>query len=89
MGLNETDTAGVFIVDVQDGYPAAQAGIRSGDVIVDFDGVQVQTPFELYAEMLKHDVGDAVKLKVYRDGEYFDFIVQLAEAPYTEGDGQE
>src|SRR4029434_901173 len=29
---------GVFVEDVRDGTPAARAGLKSGDVIVDFDG---------------------------------------------------
>jgi len=89
MGPNETDIVGVYIVDTLDGYPAEEAGIRSGDVITDFDGVPLQTPYELFAEMLKHDVGDIVKLKVYRDGRYLGFELKLVEAPYTEESGQE
>ena len=89
MGPNETDIVGVYIVDTLDGYPAEEAGIRSGDVITEFDGIALQTPYELFAEMLKHDVGDMVKLKVYRDGRYLEFELKLVEAPYTENSGQE
>lgn len=89
MGLNETDIVGVYIVNAQDGYPASKAGIRTGDVIVKFDGTQIKTPYELFAEMLKADVGDRVELRVFRDGKYIIFDLILVEAPYTENTGQE
>jgi len=53
MGLNETDVVGVYIVNPLEGYPAEEAGIKSGDVITEFDGVSLQTPFDLFAEMIK------------------------------------
>lgn len=89
MGLNETDVVGVYIVNAQNGYPASKAGIRTGDVIVEFDGVQIKTPYELFAEMLKSDVGDSIELRVFRDGKYMIFDLVLVEAPYTENTGQE
>ncbi len=89
MGQNGTDIAGVYIVNAQEGYPASEAGIRSGDVIVEFNGAQIQTPYELFAEMLKSDVGDRVELRVCRDGKYIIFDLILVEAPYTKNTGQE
>jgi S1-C subfamily serine protease len=80
---------GVYITNTQRGYPANEAGMRSGDVITRFDGAPLQTPYELFAEILKHDVGDTVILEVYRDGEFLEFELELVEAPYTEGSGQE
>ena len=84
MGSDETDIVGVYIVDTLEGYPAREAGIRSGDVIIEFGGVQVKTPFELFAEILQHDVGDEVDVKIYREGRYMVLTVVLDEAPYTE-----
>jgi len=89
MGPNETDIVGVYIINTQDGYPANEAGIRIGDVVVEFDGVQIKTPYELFAEMLKSDVGDRVELTVFRDGKYIIFNLILVEAPYSENTGQE
>ena len=91
MGENETDIVGVYIVNTMQGYPAREAGIKSGDVIVEFDGAPVKTPFELFAEILKRNVGQEVDLKIYRGGKYKIITLTLAEAPYTEnteGTGQ-
>ena len=84
MGFNETEIIGVYILNIVDGYPAWEAGIKPGDIIVEFDGAPVSTPFELFAEILKRNVGQEVDIRIYRDGKYLNLILILAEAPYTE-----
>jgi len=84
MGENKTDVTGVYINNVTEGYPAEEAGIKSGDIIVQFDGVEVQGPLELLAQILRHNVGDSVNIKIYRDGEYLNIILELVESPTTE-----
>lgn len=79
MGENETDIAGVYINDVVKGYPAEKAGIKKGDIIVEFDGVAVKTPYELLAQILRHDAGDVVQIKIYRDGDYQTISLELVE----------
>lgn len=83
MGENKTDVVGVYIKSVMKGYPAEKAGLREGDVIVEFNGTKIQTPYELLAQILRHNVGDVVELKVYRDGDYIDINVELVESPST------
>jgi len=83
----ETDVVGVYIVNTLEGYPAREAGIKTGDVIVKFDGVSVSTPFEIFAEILKRNVGQEVVIRIYRDGKYLTLSLILAEAPYTENNG--
>ena len=83
----ETDVVGVYIVNTLEGYPAREAGIKTGDVIVKFDGVSVSTPFEIFAEILKRNVGQEVDIRIYRDGKYLTLSLILAEAPYTENNG--
>ncbi|MBA7699166.1 Periplasmic pH-dependent serine endoprotease DegQ [subsurface metagenome] len=84
MGENRTDIVGVYIENAMEGYPAVEAGIKSGDIITEFDGAVVQTPFELFAQILRLNVGDIVELEVYRDGEYLTITLELVEAPITE-----
>ena len=84
MGENRTDIVGVYIENAMEGYPADEAGIKSGDIITEFDGAVVQTPFELFAQILRLNVGDIVELEVYRDGEYLTITLELVEAPITE-----
>ncbi|MDZ7838616.1 MAG: trypsin-like peptidase domain-containing protein [Actinomycetota bacterium] len=81
MGENPTDILGVYINSVMDGYPAQKAGIRQGDIIVEFAGKEVQTPYELLAQILRHNVGDNIRVKLYRDGNNIELDLNLAEAP--------
>ncbi len=84
MEENKTDIIGVYIKNTTEGYPAEKAGIKSGDIITEFDGVEVQNPLELIAQILRRDVGDVVKIKIYRDGEYLNITLELVESPATE-----
>jgi len=84
MGENKTDVTGVYITNVMEGYPAEEAGIKSGDIIVQFEGVEVQDPLELLGQILRHNVGDSVNIKIYRDGEYLNITLGLVESPTTE-----
>lgn len=81
MGENTTDVVGVYIRSVMKGYPAHKAGLRAGDVIVEFNGVALRSPYELLAQILRHNVGDVVELKVYRGGQYLTLKVELVETP--------
>ncbi len=79
MGENETDIAGVYVNNVIKGYSAEKAGIKKGDIIIEFDGVAVKTPYELLARILRHNVGDEVQIKIYRDGDYQTASLELVE----------
>lgn len=84
MGENDTDIPGVFLVSVIDSYPAQEAGIQAGDIIVEYDGKQVSTPYQLLTQILRSNVGDEITLKIYRDGSYLTKDVALAESPMTQ-----
>jgi len=84
MGENKTDITGVYINDAPEGYPASEAGIKTGDIISKFDGVEVKTSYELFAQILRHDVGDVVEVEIYRVGEYLTVTLKLVENPATQ-----
>jgi putative serine protease PepD len=71
----------VYIESVTAGYPAEKAGIRSGDIITEFNGKKVETQFQLLAQILRHNVGDSVELSVYRSGNYLKISLMLVESP--------
>ncbi len=81
MGDNTTDTKGVFVKTVTGGYPAEKAGIKSGDIITELNGKKVETQYELFAQILRQNVGDSLSVKVYRQGSYLTFNVELQERP--------
>lgn len=71
---------GVLVVLISQGGAAQNSGIKSGDVIVEFDGEEIETDDKLIELIDSKKPGDEVKVKVYRDGEYKSFDVKLTEA---------
>lgn len=69
---------GVYVYQVFSGSPAEAAGISRGDIIVEFDGQQVKTKQELNNAKNQKSIGDKVKVKVYRDGDYQELEITLS-----------
>ena len=69
---------GVYVYQVFSGSPAEAAGISRGDIIVEFDGQQVKTKQELNNAKNKKSIGDKVKVKVYRGGDYQELEITLS-----------
>ena len=61
---------GIYVYQLYSDSPAAQAGIQKGDIIVEFDGQTVKTTQEINDIKNQKQIGDKVKIKVYRAGEY-------------------
>jgi len=61
--------AGVQVYEVEAGGPASKAGLQSGDIITEANGVRVYDFTDLSAEIDKLTAGDSMELKVYR---YYD-----------------
>ncbi|WDU83187.1 S1C family serine protease [Caloramator sp. Dgby_cultured_2] len=70
---------GVGVQEVVRGSGADLAGIRPGDIIVEFDGKKLTKFEDLQEAKEKRKVGDIVKAKVWRDGRYFDVRIKLTE----------
>lgn len=68
---------GIYVYQVFSGSPADQAGLSRGDIIVEFDGQQVTTKQELNDAKNQKSIGDKVKVKVYRGGNYQDLEITL------------
>ncbi|HEU4356520.1 MAG TPA: trypsin-like peptidase domain-containing protein [Actinomycetota bacterium] len=60
---------GVEVMDVMPGSPAAQAGIRSGDLIVELDGAPISDVRDMQRLMVDDVIGRSVDGRVWRDGE--------------------
>ena len=61
--------AGVEVVEVVDGSPAAGAGLRRGDVIVELGGEPVEGVGDLQRLMAAELIGRSVAMRVLRGGE--------------------
>src|SRR5947208_3152345 len=61
-------SSGVEVVEVVDGSPAAQAGLRPEDLIVELNGVPVQTVDDIQRLMVGELIGAQVHARVLREG---------------------
>ena len=68
---------GVYIYKISANSPAQELGLQRGDVIVEFDGQKVLTINEINTIKNEKNIGDKVKIKVYRDGDYKEGVLTL------------
>ena len=56
--------SGILVTEVQPGSPAEKAGIEANTIVTKFDGAALNSDNSLLEQLLKHKVGDTVKLTV-------------------------
>ena len=76
---------GVVVANVQAKTPAADAGVKAGDVIMDFAGKKVSNPSDLQEIVERCPVGSKQSLVVLRDGKSTKLNVTLREQPANYG----
>jgi serine protease Do len=70
-----TTPRGVVIVDVVEGQPAHQAGLRKGDVVLSVDGHPIRDAKALHDRIVCSHPGKQLALQLLRDGRVHDPIV--------------
>jgi S1-C subfamily serine protease len=81
---------GVLILQTQPGSPAANAGLKGtqqtydgdlilGDIITAIDGEKVGNNDDLFRILDKHQIGDTVKVEIFRNGSKTTVSVKLTE----------
>ncbi len=71
------ESGGMGITGVRDGSPAAKAGIRAGDIIVEFGDHAIEDVYGYMYALAEFEPGDEVQVVVLRDGERMAFTVVL------------
>src|SRR5258707_10712227 len=69
------------VVRVEDGTPAAKAGLKADDLILSIDGKTADTRDALFGILQRAKPGDLVTVKVKRDEEEKEFKITLAKRP--------
>jgi Do/DeqQ family serine protease len=72
---------GVLIEEVLEGGPAANAGLRSGDVILRLGRHEIEDAQALRFRLAIRSLGDTVKLTVFRNGERLMLPLELVPPP--------
>ncbi len=70
---------GVYVSEVQEKSDAAKKGIKKGDVILEVNGTSVTTPDEIKEIKDRFNVGDTLKMKIWREGETFEVDVVISD----------
>ena len=70
---------GIYVVSVEEGSAAANAGIMKGDIITKFDGSSISSYSDLQKTLQYYAVGDSVTVTVQRpqNGEYVSIELNL------------
>jgi serine protease Do len=75
---------GALVASVEQGGPAAEAGVQEGDVILSFDGRAIDSAGALPATVAAVKPGEAVELEVWRDRASRKLSVKLGGAEAAE-----
>ncbi|HEY9766550.1 MAG TPA: trypsin-like peptidase domain-containing protein, partial [Chroococcales cyanobacterium] len=74
---------GVLVAGVSNGSPAAQAGLRPGDVITHLDGRSVQTPGQIVQYINGKSIGDRLEVRFLRNEKEKRISLVLREMPVS------
>jgi serine protease Do len=72
---------GALVSGLKPDAPAAKAGLKNGDVILELNGVPVESANDLRLRISETAPGSSVKLEVSRDGKTQNMDVTLGELP--------
>lgn len=70
---------GVKFSDVKPNSPAAKAGLKAGDILVEFGDKPIKTLYDFTDALRRSKVGDVVEVKVMRDGQPVTATVKLEQ----------
>jgi serine protease Do len=74
-------TRGALVSHVQEGSPAARAGVQTGDIIVKFGDKEVHDPESLRNLAARSEVGSQMPVQLYREGKRRTITVAVGEQP--------
>ena len=84
---SSTGTPGATLAQVTAGGPAADAGLRTGDVVTKLGDAKVQNANDLVAAIAAHRPGDSVAVTVERGSNTVNLTVTLGTQPAQSSSG--
>ncbi|QDU55152.1 serine endoprotease [Aeoliella mucimassa] len=86
LGVKLSDLGAPTVRTIYPDKPAAKAGMRTGDVILKFDGHDILTFDELTTRISQHQPGDKVEIVVDREGSEETLIAELEQVDWSKDD---
>jgi len=74
-----TKMFGVRLDRLEPSLPADMAGIKEGDVVIEFDGIPIRTPEELHSRVRRAKPYETVDVIVIRSGERLEIPVKMGK----------
>lgn len=69
--------AGAVVLSVTEGSPAESCGIKKGDIITEFNGVNI-SEYTVYTQVLEQCTpGESVSVVIYRNGNYYTTKIEI------------
>lgn len=87
-GLKVNRDQGVIVIQVQSGSPAAQSGIRPGDIIEGINGTAIQSSRQIQQLVEATPVGNSLQVAVSRNGQSRTLTVKPVPLPAREPNQQ-
>lgn len=78
--LDAPVSSGVYVDRVEEGSPASEAGLKTGDIIVKFGDADITSLAFLKYQLYKHNVGDKVEISYYRGSDLKKTTIHLSKA---------
>lgn len=75
---------GAVLSYVENDKPASKAGLQVGDIVVEMDGNKIDNVSHFKYELYKHNIGDKISIKYYRNGNLNNVTIDLTEAIKSE-----
>ena len=80
--LNEP--RGALVASVADGSPSDKAGVKAGDIILEFNGERIQEMKQLPLIVARTEVGKRVKVKIWRNKKEITKVITLGRLETSE-----
>ena len=80
INVDTSVNSGVVLMKVNTGYPAFDAGLKDGDIIIKINGEKISTTSEFKYELYKYSIGDTIKVTYIRNGKENSVEVKLNKA---------
>ncbi|MDK8464685.1 DegQ family serine endoprotease [Marinobacter sp. SS13-12] len=72
---------GALVAEVMSGSPAEKAGLRAGDIVLEYDGEDVTLSSDLPPMVGRTPIGETASLEVMREGKQITLDVEIGKLP--------